>query len=66
MAVLLVEKSVMSMSSESNVSHVKHKEHVGGLFWPRGQFVLSGRMAIKHYHRDILQVHSSVDNHKYM
>jgi hypothetical protein len=47
MSVLLVEKSVMSMSSESNISRVKHKEPVGGLFWPRGQFFLSGRMVKK-------------------
>ena len=67
-AVLLGVKSVVSMSSESNVSCVKHKERVGGLFPPRGQFVFSGRMVNKHYHSDILQdqkkqVHDNVDNH---
>jgi len=55
MALLSGEKSIVSMCREINVTRVKHKERAGGLFWPRGQFVLSGRMVNKHYNSDILQ-----------
>jgi len=41
MEVLLGVKSFISMSSESNMSCVRHKEHVGGPFRSRGQFFLA-------------------------
>jgi hypothetical protein len=49
MAVLLVEKPIVSMSIESNVSHVKLTEHVGGLLDRKGSLFFLVEWSLQRY-----------------